>query len=65
MTPAEIRALRSQANLVQDYLNQAIQMDTELRRQEFERVEAHFKDRYPGYEWRTWQTINSEREAQR
>lgn len=65
VTPADVRALRSQANLVQDYLNRAVQMDTALRREEFERVKGDFERRYPHYDWREWQTIEKAKAAQR
>lgn len=54
MTPADIRTLRSHAAMVQDRLDRVLQMDTDLRRQEFEWAESEFKKRYPNYEWRAW-----------
>lgn len=54
MTPEYLRTLRSHAEMVRDRLDRALQLDTPLRREQFEWAEKQFADKYPHYNWREW-----------
>lgn len=54
MLKGQAETLRRDANLVADLVNNALVMDTQLRRESAVNAVAWFEDKYPGQRWQTW-----------
>ena len=63
LTDVEKATIRIHANMVQDCLDRALQMDTEQRRKDFEWAKNQFKERWPSHDWRSY--ADSKKEIQR